>query len=223
MNTIKTPYAFGLIDAQRGFMPAEEGVRLGVEGFGELPITDGEKIVPNVNALLAQFAIRRYGIFTTQDWHPRETAHFAEEPDFTTTWPRHCVADTPGAELHPSIKVPSASERFLKGQEPLADGKDDISYSGYNAVNKEAVGLPEWLECRGVTSVVLGGLALDYCVGLTAIDLKQKMDLKEVTVVVDATRPVSEGTGQAMLDKFDKLGINIASTDEVIRYTHAAM
>jgi nicotinamidase-related amidase len=67
-------YAFGLIDAQRGFMPAEEGERLGLPGFGELGVPRGEEIVANANALLSACVIR----FTTQDWHPRETAHFAD-------------------------------------------------------------------------------------------------------------------------------------------------
>lgn len=223
MNTTQLPYAFGLIDAQRGFMPVEEGSRLDVEGFGELPIAEGEQIVPNVNALLAELAVRRFANFTTQDWHPENTAHFSDNPNYNTTWPRHCVANTPGAELHPDIAAAETAERFLKGQEPLTDGKDDISYSGYNGVNKEGMGLPEWLERRGITFVALGGLALDYCVGLTAIDLKQKTDLEEVVVVTDATRPVAPETGQHMLERFDELGIRTVTTDELLRYARVVL
>ncbi len=217
-----TEYAFGLIDAQRGFMPAEEGQRLNVEGFGELPITEGEQIVSNVNTLLGEFAVRNLALFTTQDWHPENTAHFAEEPNFNTTWPRHCVNNTPGAELHPEIVLPAGSKQFVKGFEPLMRGEDDTSYSGYNAYNQQDGLRPtEYLENHGVTTLILGGLALDYCVGKTAIDMREKAGL-EVTVVTDATRPVAEETGVEMLEQFKDKGIKVATTEEVLHYLTAA-
>src|SRR5437879_3300786 len=125
-------YALGIIDAQRGFMPAEEGGRLDKLGFGELPIPHGERIVPNINQLIGEFTAKQLAVFTTQDWHPLETAHFSDDPNFNTTWPVHCVQRTPGAELHPEIEYGFSVKQFLKGFEPLKNGADDTSYSGYN-------------------------------------------------------------------------------------------
>lgn len=214
---MKKGYACGLIDAQRGFMPAEEGIRIDRLGFGELPIAEGEQIVPLANKLLAYFALKDLVTFTTQDWHPLETAHFAEEPNFTTTWPVHCVSDTPGARLHPEIIIPEATERFVKGFTVLEHGEDDTSYSGYNGFNHEGVQLNQWLEKNRVRTVVLGGLALDYCVGATALDLRNKMGL-DVIVAVDATRAVTPETGEAMLKQFAENDIRVMTTQEVIEY-----
>jgi nicotinamidase/pyrazinamidase len=212
MNT--TGYAFGLIDAQRGFMPEGEGERLGVEGFGELPIPQGEQIVPRVNKLLADFAMRGLPTFTTQDWHPYETGHFADEPNYVDTWPRHCVAGTPGAELHPGIVVPNATERFYKGFIPLQLGDADNSYTGMLGFNKRFEQLPTWLEKQGITTVVLGGLALDYCLKATALDLR-KTGL-EVVTITDATEPVTQETGIHAIDELEAAGITFATTEELL-------
>lgn len=210
-------YAFGLIDAQRGFMPAAEGDRLGVEGFGQLPVPQGERIVANVNRLLGEFAMRNLPTFTTQDWHPYETGHFADEPDYVNTWPRHCVAGTPGAELHPGILVPDTTERFYKGFVPLGEGDQDNSYTGFLGFNKRFERLPEWLEKQGVRNVVLGGLALDYCLKATALDLRKQLGLN-VVVGVDMTHPVAQETGLAAIEEMEQAGIQFAATDEVVRY-----
>jgi len=52
----------GLIDIQPTFMPG-----------GELPVPDGESVVPVINRLLGIFA----HAFATQDWHPPGHSSFA--------------------------------------------------------------------------------------------------------------------------------------------------
>jgi len=208
--------ALGIIDVQSGFMPAAEGERLGVAGFGELPVTDGEQIVSPVNQLIAAFAVSKdAAIFTTQDWHPAVTAHFSETPDFATNWPVHCVAGTPGAELHPDIVVPATATRIVKGFEALKNGADDTSYSGYFGVTEGILTLPEWLGDRGISKVVLGGLALDYCVGKTALDIRNRMGIA-VQVAFDATRSISDESEAAMLHDFQNAGVEIIDSRSVI-------
>lgn len=209
--------ALGIIDAQRGFMPAEEGERLGLPGFGELGVNNGERIVPKINALLGAFAVRNLPTFTTQDWHPVDTAHFADEPNFNTSWPVHCVAYTEGAKIHPGINLPENSTAFYKGREKLERGEDDTSYSGFNAIRfSDDLELPVWLERKQVTTVALGGLALDYCVKATALDLRQKMGL-DVIVIADTTAPVAQETGLQAIDELEASGVQIATTDEILR------
>lgn len=217
--------ALVIIDAQRGFMPAEEGERLGVAGFGELPIQYGEDVVAPINRLLR--AAQLFGIptATTQDWHPAQTAHFADPgtaPNFLTNWPSHCVADTPGAELHPEIAVLPDTVRFTKGTEPLTRGEDDLSYSGYYATDPETgLSLPNWLKSKNVTRVILTGLALDYCLSKTGLDIRQQLGL-EVTVASDATSPVAPATGATMLREFARNDIHTLETDRIISALHTA-
>lgn len=210
-----TVKAVGIIDAQRGFMPAEEAERLNLPGFGELPIERGQRIVPNVNALLDAAEGKRLPSFTTQDWHPLGTAHFSSEPNFTTTWPQHCVENTPGAELHPHVRVPKDTEAFKKGNEVLARGEDDTSYSGTNGFNADGERLGAWLRGRNVTEVVLGGLALDYCVKATALGLKEEGF--DVTVAIDATAAVLPKTGADAIHALEKAGVKLMRTEDYLK------
>lgn len=212
----------GIIDAQRGFMPTPEGEKLDRAGFGELPVADGQRIIPVVKRLL--WAAGQQNTFTTQDWHPEHTAHFSENPDFATNWPVHCVGDTKGAELHPELESalgPSVT-RFYKGQECLEDGKDDLSYSGYYGTTDEGMSLPEWLLERKAQHVVLGGLALDYCVGKTALDIRSMMGL-EVTIAIDATRAIhtDDLAIEETIAEFTDAGISIRYADDLIREMEA--
>jgi nicotinamidase/pyrazinamidase len=100
----------------------------------------------------------------TQDWHPPSTPHFAKDGG---VWPVHCVADTWGAELHPDLIVVGPSIR--KG----SHGED--GYSGFTmrdpvSGTEAPTELDSLLRGHGVTSVVICGLATDYCVRGTVLD-----------------------------------------------------
>ena len=103
----------------------------------------------------------------TQDWHPESTPHFAKDGGI---WPVHCVADTWGAELHPDLIV--AGEVVRKG----SNGED--GYSGFtmrDPVTGAMIPTPlePMLRERGVSRVVICGLATDYCVNATALDARR--------------------------------------------------
>jgi nicotinamidase/pyrazinamidase len=211
-----TKEALGIIDVQRGFMPVGDGDRNPQHGFGELPVPNGEQVIAPINRLLGAYAAIKADIFTTQDWHPPVTAHFSETPDYNTNWPVHCVDGTLGAEIDPRVELPGTRHRFVKGFETLERGEDDTSYSGHYAEDPiTGLTLPEWLKHREITGVVLAGVALEHCVGDTAIDLKVKDGL-DVTVVLDASRGIDDGRIKAMLNRFDELGIKTTTTDELL-------
>jgi nicotinamidase/pyrazinamidase len=216
--------AFIEVDMQRGFMPSEEGIRLHQDGFGELGVPDGETLISPSNHFLGWAALQGYNIATTQDWHPYDTAHFAtdgEVPNFTTTWPRHCVDGSAGAELHPGLIIPPVTMRFIKGSEALEHGEDDLSYSGYYAEDPiSGQPLPEWLAARRVTSIAVGGLALDYCVGSTAYDFRTKTGL-EVTLLTDLTKPVTPASGDEMLVRLQTVGVHLMTSLEYMRQVEA--
>lgn len=221
MNNRKN-VALGIIDVQRGFMPEHEGERLDRMGFGELPVPRGEEIIPALAKIIRELKPIDSHIngpngivFTTQDWHPKETAHFSTNPNFTTTWPTHCVQETNGAKLHPALERVTR-DAFYKGNEVLADGKDDTSYSGYNARRFDSgQPLPEFLAGHDIDTLYLGGLALDYCVKTTAIDMKEKTDM-DVVLLSDATKPVAEETGRLAVEQMLELGIRFMTVDEAI-------
>jgi len=90
-----------IVDLQRDFCPG-----------GSLAVADGDRIVPMVNCLIGSGQYDK--VVATMDWHPVDHCSFAPnhpgkapfdqiEQNGTAQmlWPVHCVAETPGAELHP--------------------------------------------------------------------------------------------------------------------------
>ena len=75
-----------LVDVQNDFCPG-----------GALPVPEGHKVVPALNALLKR--VRAFTV-ATRDWHPPTHCSFKPQGGI---WPVHCVAGTPGADFHPDL------------------------------------------------------------------------------------------------------------------------
>lgn len=225
----KPEAALAIIDEQRGFMPAAEGERLGVDGFGELTVPGGHLVVPNSNRLTEAFLERDLPVVTTQDSHKLGTAHFAEVPDYLKTWPVHCVEGTPGAELHPDLIAADDPRvlHFTKGDEVADTPAEDDSYTGALAhaadpeTNEEML-LPDFLRKHRVAIVYVIGLALgngnedEYplCVDSTAIDLHEQGF--EVAVITDAVEAVAAENREICFRNLGDLGIRLLTTDQAL-------
>jgi len=153
-----------VVDVQNDFCPG-----------GALAVPGGDEVVPEINALLGDFALRVF----TQDWHPANHASFAsnhpgrkafEVIDMPyggqVLWPDHCVQDTEGAAFHPDLDTSKADHVLRKGFRPGID-----SYSAFFENDRETeTGLDDFLRERGITAVTIVGLATDFCVQYTALD-----------------------------------------------------
>ncbi len=202
----------GLVDVQPTFMPG-----------GELPVADGEAIVPVVNRLLARFQ----HAFASQDWHPPGHASFASahpgHAPYTdidmpygrqVLWPDHGIAGSPNAALHPDLDLRRVEVVIRKGFHPAID-----SYSAFFENDHRTVtGLDGWLRQRGFRRLFLTGLATDFCVAWSAEDACRLG--YDVFVVEDACRAIGLPTvgGRTTLDdarqRLGQRGIRfIVSTD----------
>jgi nicotinamidase/pyrazinamidase len=181
---------------------------------GALAVPGANTIVPLVNRLIG----RLDHVVLTQDWHPPGHASFAsswkDAQPFTsvqfhygpqTLWPEHCVQGTKGAAFHPELNTTKAQMIVRKGYHPGID-----SYSGFRENDRMTrTGLDGYLKARGITRVVLCGLALDFCVAWSALDAKQAGF--DVTVAVDATAAIDlDGSRKKMLNEMRQAGIKLA-------------
>jgi nicotinamidase/pyrazinamidase len=173
-----------IVDFQNDFCPG-----------GALAVPDGDAIAGRLNELAA--SDRFDLVVATRDWHPPDHGSFAEQGG---PWPVHCVAGTPGAELHHALDPTPIDLVIDKGQDPDTEG-----YSGF-----DETGLAEILRERGIDDLTVVGLATDYCVKNTALDA-----LREgfaVTVDSTATRGVEVQPGDAdrALDEVRAAGAGVA-------------
>jgi nicotinamidase/pyrazinamidase len=176
--------ALVIVDFQNDFCPG-----------GALAVPEGDEIAGRLNELAASgdYAL----VVATRDWHPPDHGSFAEQGG---PWPVHCVAGTPGAELHPALERSHVDTVVDKGQDPDTEG-----YSGFDATN-----LAELLRERDVDQLTVVGLATDYCVKNTALDA-----LREgFAVTVDSTAvrgvEVQAGDSERALAEVRAAGASVA-------------
>ena len=153
-----------VIDIQNDFCPG-----------GALAVAGGDEIVTHVNALMTEFE----AVVLTQDWHPSDHSSFAsshpgkgpfesvEMPyGEQTLWPDHCVQGSEGANFHPALNTDRADLIVRKGFRAAID-----SYSAFfENDHTTPTGLDGYLQTRGITELVLVGLATDFCVNYSAQD-----------------------------------------------------
>lgn len=192
-----------VVDVQNDFCPG-----------GALAVREGDQVVPLVNALTRRFQ----RVAATQDWHPAGHASFASshpgrKPFQTirlggveqTLWPEHCVAGSPGAELHPLLDTCGVHLILRKGSRPDLD-----SYSAFfENDRKTPTGLAGYLTGLGVRHVYLAGIATDYCVYYSAMDALALGFA--VHVIEDACRgiDVPAGSLQERLGELRAAGANL--------------
>jgi len=171
-----------VVDVQNDFCPS-----------GALAVPQGDQVVPVVNRLAQHFT----HVILTQDWHPRghqsfASSHPGKKPYDViqlsygpqVLWPDHCVQGTPGAEFHAGLDIPHAELVLRKGFRRAID-----SYSAfYENDHATPTGLSGYLRERGLTRVVLAGLAFDFCVRYSAEDASREGFI--VVVAEDACRGI---------------------------------
>ncbi|MEL6792238.1 MAG: bifunctional nicotinamidase/pyrazinamidase [Pseudomonadota bacterium] len=188
-----------IIDVQNDFCPG-----------GALAVGEGDQIVPIVNALQAKFDAR----VLTQDWHPADHSSFASNHDGAepysmvempygpqVLWPAHCIQGSEGAAFHADLPT-DADLIVRKGFRAAID-----SYSAFFENDHETpTGLHGYLQERGIGSLVMCGLATDFCVRFSAVDAA-KLGY-DVTVVDDACRAIDlDGSLAAAWTEMESVGV----------------
>jgi nicotinamidase/pyrazinamidase len=170
---------------------------------GSLHVPGGAAVVEYANTLIQGARNTGTKVAYSQDWHPPVTPHFAVHGG---TWPVHCVRGTWGAAFHPGLIV--AGEAVQKG----TGGED--GYSAFTVRDpvtgtERPTRLVTVLRSAGISTVVIVGLALDYCVLDSALDA---LRLGFRTVVNrEGTRPVElqPGDGERALARMAAAGADI--------------
>ncbi|MEM9100270.1 MAG: bifunctional nicotinamidase/pyrazinamidase [Pseudomonadota bacterium] len=207
MTELSPSVALIMVDIQNDFCPG-----------GALAVAGGDEIVPLVNRVQSRFSVR----VLTQDWHPADHTSFAEnhaggEPFSLVEmaygpqvlWPRHCVQGSPGAAFHAALESDRADLVVRKGFRAEID-----SYSAFfENDHSTATGLAGYLRDRDVSDLVFTGLALDFCVGWSAIDAA-KLGFN-VTVWEDLCRAIDlDGSLDAARASMRAHGVLLANSED---------
>jgi len=103
-------------------------------------------------------------ILFVRDHHPADHSSFAAQGG---PWPPHCVQGTRGAAIHESLAPYAEPDLcFYKGEDQALE-----QYSGFEGRNPAGQSLGEVLSLMEIKTVLVCGIATEYCVRNTAEDL----------------------------------------------------
>lgn len=197
-----------VVDVQNDFLPD-----------GALPVPHADQVIAPVNALIEASSV----VVLTADWHPADHQSFASNHSgrkpFETIglsygeqvlWPVHCVAGSDGARFASALETDSADMILRKGTCAARD-----SYSAFvEADRTTTTGLAGWLKERGVTDVLVCGLAADYCVSWTALDAVRAGF--RTAVVTDAVRAIADVSYDGAKRAWRSAGVEMVTTAELL-------
>jgi nicotinamidase/pyrazinamidase len=181
-----------IVDVQNDFCPG-----------GALPVAEGDRVVPVLNAYIDRFSRTGLPVYASRDWHPPVTKHFRE---FGGPWPPHCVENTEGAAFHAALQLPRTALVVTKGTDP-----EDHGYSAFEGKTPTGDNLAASLRDEHVRHLYVGGLATDYGVRRSVLDARREGF--DVVVLLDAIRgiDVQDGDTARALDEMLRAGARTAT------------
>ncbi|BBX61821.1 bifunctional pyrazinamidase/nicotinamidase [Mycobacterium saskatchewanense] len=177
-----------IVDVQNDFCPG-----------GSLPVAGGAAVASAISDYLATGPSYAH-VVATQDSHVDPGDHFSERPDYSSSWPPHCLAGTAGAGFHPALDTRKIEAVFRKGAHEAA-------YSGFEGVDEDGTPLLDWLRRRGVDEVDVVGLATDFCVRRTAEDAARAG--LATRVLMNLTAPVAADSAARTADELRAAGVEL--------------
>ena len=206
-----TTRVFWDVDTQVDFMRPD----------GKLYVGGAETIVSNL-ATLTRFAHETgIRIVASSDNHDPTDDELSDAPDFSDTFPPHCLRGTPGQARIPETALRDALA--VEPEDPCAsvlerlDGHtgDVLFHKHYFDVftnpNVEPV-----VNALGVDEVVLYGVALDVCNRYAVEGLLSRHPEIALTVVTDAVRAIDEDNRDDLLGDWQRRGVALVRTAEVV-------
>ncbi|MGA8546394.1 MAG: pyrazinamidase PncA [Mycobacterium sp.] len=166
---------------------------------GALAVKGGAAVARAISEYLADGADYPH-VVATQDFHIDPGDHFSDRPDYSTSWPPHCLAGSTGAQFHPDLDADRFDAVFRKGAY-------DAGYSGFEGVDGSGAPLADWLAQHDVDQVDVVGIATDHCVRQTAQEaLRNGLATR---VLLDLTAGVGEESTAAAIKALRAAGVAI--------------
>jgi nicotinamidase/pyrazinamidase len=183
---------------------------------GKLYVPGAEKLIPNLQRLVAAAIEAGVLLVASGDAHPEG------DPEFKT-FPPHCLRGTPGARI--------LTEGLAKDYRTIPNDTsyrlpDDILRSPQVVLEKQTLDVfdnphaGELVERLGAEAeYVVFGVVTEYCVRCAAKGLLERG--RKVAIVRDAIEALRAEDGRRALDELQSLGARLITTDEALAAIHA--
>jgi nicotinamidase/pyrazinamidase len=202
------------VDAQKGFTPLCPS---------ELPVPGGDTIAPALNQMAARAQLR----IGSKDAHSPQAPWVVDSHDemlrplplanADLTWVSPLRAGHAG--LRAARRAAGAAGLRLLRMERVEPELHPYGACYHDLAEKRSTGVIEFLRHNDVNLVLVGGLALDYCVKTTALQLRRAGF--EVIVYLPACRAIASETAETACIAMREQGITLAASLEQLDGTLA--
>lgn len=201
------------VDTQYDFMHAD----------GRLYVPGAEEIIPNLARLTAHAHASQVRIVASADDHEPSHAEISERPDFTETFPPHCMRGTPGQQkipetalVNPVVIEPRRQDEAAL-RERVAKHSGDILFHKYRFDVFSNPNVAPVVELLDPTDVVLYGVALDVCDRYAVDGLLDRRPQTRISLVTDATKAIAPDRVASLLEGWTRRGVRLITTDDALR------
>ena len=185
-----------------------------VEETGKLAVPGSEAARPAMARVVA--AARAAGVthVASADDHELTDSEISDTPNYSTTYPPHCLRGTRGAARVPEttqfdpvpLGLTEVPEHWLRGREFLLLKKHFDAFTNPNA--------DRLLELLEPDEIVLFGVAADVCVDAAVRGHVARG--RHVVVVEDAIRGLDDARSAACMSAWKDSGVEVVSVEEAV-------
>ena len=204
-------WLFWDVDTQVDFM----------EPDGKLYVPEAESLVSNLGRLSDLADRHSIAVLASADDHEESDAEISDDPDFSATYPPHCMRGTEGAS-----RIIATQRRWTAelGHSPMsaaeiaaiaAQSQPQVlvhkkHFDVFTNPNTEP-----FLKALNPGHIVVFGVALDVC-NKAAIEGLLARGYNDLSVVTDATKPIHADAAGGLLADWQQRGVRLTTTSEVV-------
>lgn len=190
-----------------------------VRDDGKLPVPGAEQIEDNLQTLTDYAEDRGIRVVNTADWHNAETEEIAEDPDYETTFPEHCMQGTDGAAYVPATEPDDPYVVDWQDddvdRDAVQENREVVLYKDMFDVFEGSPHTDDVLDALDPDEVVVYGVATDVCVNYAVNGLLDRG--YDVAFVEDATAGLAEDDAlQGVMQGWEDRGATRITTDQVV-------
>jgi len=191
-----------------------------IDKTGKLYVSDAESILPRLKELTIYAKSNHIQVVNTADHHYPDAKELSETPDFISTFPPHCMANSVGAEYVSETKPKQAviiqwDELYSENEiQNFAQNRNIVVYKDVFDVFKGNQNTQKLVDLLAPQKVFVYGVTTNVCVDCAVCGLA-KQDI-EVYVIEDA---IKELPGIPLpFEKWDALGVKRIRFSEIENY-----
>lgn len=188
---------------------------------GKLYVPGAETLVENLQTLTDFARQKKIQIMGSVDYHFPDDEEISDHPDFSSTYPPHCMANDEGSRkiaqtapinplwidsrpIDPDILEEMVDEH--EGEIYFRKQKFDV-FSNPNVIPV--------LDIISPKKIFVYGVALDVC-DAYAVEGFLSLNKYKIYVVTDAVRAINPEKGNRLLEKWKAQGVKLLTTAEVV-------